>query len=527
MASNGTKPSLKLQTNQSGQEMPPPSTTDIVSAATPSTENPRPILKLNTVSRQSSFSGDTPTPSGEKKTIRIRVSQPNTPAVSTPSVTKTKAGRSSIPTAKLIESKKRGYDSDGDEPMVASRPAKIQKIIKMKTGRTPAGDQFPKTPISLIKWKSRGDPVPHEPGDAYDSEASDREVDPVRESLMILRTIPGPSTEYLHKALEEGTIGAAKPHTAKFNIRFLDGKERRAIVSVDGLHFAAVLVDLPTVTEAMKTWDRKSMMKNSDITQMLLCYAEVKNEIDAKTLALPPMAQSAELKWPHGLTPPMHDAVNRRFRKGVSEKQLVSTTNQVKKLIADDAAALETTFEYLQDDDDPVSGSGEEDADGEDDEQDYFGHQPSAANNHEIDLQAMLEAELENDDEEYEVEAATPATQLEAATPMTLDATTPAAPMFEASEDENDDGIDEEDISEEDDDDDEDEELDSEELARQAEEREIQQEIVELQKKKEGLETQLNGLTNVIMQNRIRVNIQNMNKEIDLKKAKLNITDAE
>lgn len=509
--------------------MPPPPTTDIMSAATPSTENPRPILKLNTASRQSSFSGEASTPSGEKKTIRIKVStsQPGTPAVPVPVVTKTKAGRSSKPTARLIESRKRGYESDEDEPMSASRPQK-KHIIKMRDPPSASASNKPKTPISLIKFKPKGEPVKHAPGDAYDSEASDREVDPVRETVMVLRTIPGPSTEYLRKAIEDGTIGASKPNGANFSVMFVDGKERRAVVSVNGVHFAAVLVDLPTITEAMKTWDRKSLMKNSDVTQMLLCFAELKNEADAKTIALPAMAQKAELKWPHGLTPPMHDAVNRRFRKGMSEKQLVSTTNQVKKLIADDAAAVETSFEYMQDEDDLVSESEDEDedqdAEGEEDDGGYFGHQPHAGDDNNMDLAAALEAEL-NQEMDFEMESATPATQMEAPTPMTLEATTPAGPLFEASDDEKEEGNDEEEISDEDEDDD--DELDAEELAKQAEEREIQEEIHDLQNRVKGLKNQLQSLSNPLIAARIQGNIQNINREIDLRKAKLNITDDE
>ncbi|KAI0136559.1 TAFII55 protein conserved region-containing protein [Xylariales sp. AK1849] len=526
MAPDDAKPALKLETSQASQEMPPPPTTDILSAVTPSTENPRPILKLSIGSRQSSISSDVWTPSGERKTIRIKVnpnSQPTTPAATVPAFTKTKAGRSTKPTEKLIESKKRSYESDDeDQPMATSRNNKIQKIkmAKPSKGQPKTAYTLP-TPTRAILVRPKGEPVKHEPGDAYDSEDSDREVDPIRESVMVLRTVPGPSTEYLHRMLEEGKIGVSKANGgADLSIQWIDGKERRAMVSVDGVHYAAVLIDLPTITEVMKTWDRKSMLKNADLTQMLLCFAEVRNETDAKSIALPPMAQKTELKWPHGLTPPMHDAVNRRFRKGMSEKQLVSTANQVKKLLADDKAALESHYEFIHDnEEEDVSGSGEEDAEGEEDDGDYFGQPPMHVNDD--DLEAELEAAFDDDDDDDE--GATPVTQLEAPTPMTLEATTPAAALGEISDDEEE----EEEISEEDEDDDDDEELDEDEKSKQNELHEIKQEMFSFQKQLRLKEEQVQAQTNSIIKNRLLGNIQNLRKEIELRKAKLGITDDE
>ncbi|ORY65830.1 TAFII55 protein conserved region-domain-containing protein [Pseudomassariella vexata] len=515
--------------------MPPPPTADTVHAAasTAFTEKTKPTLKLNTAARQESFGSETATGSAERKTIKIKVSnsQPSTPGA-TPVVTKTKVGRTTKPTAKLVESKKRGYESDEDMPMAASRgqgsssrPAKIQKI-KMKTGsgKTPTSAYTPTAPISSIKFRPKGEPVKHKAGEAYDSEASDREEDPVRESVMILRAVPGPSTEYLHKVLEEGLIGVPKASGgADVGIQFIDGKERRAMVTVNGIYYAAVLVDLPTITEAMKSWDRKSMMKNSDVTQMLLCFAEVKNEMEAKAIALPAMAQKTELKWPHGLTPPMHDAIHRRFRKVLSEKQLQSTSATVKKLLADDTAALETKAEYLytEDEDDGGSDMGDEDAEGEDELDDYFGRQNSVDNEEMAIDELDLEAEFEAADEDM-AESETPATQLETPTPMTVEAITPAAPLNEPSDDEGEE--EEEDVSDDDEDDDEDE-LDEEELAKEAERREMHEELVALQSKLADQEKELQTMTNPILKQRILNNMKSVKQEISLKRAALGITD--
>ncbi|KAI0117039.1 TAFII55 protein conserved region-domain-containing protein [Daldinia grandis] len=545
MSSINVKPTLKLDTSQ---QMPPPS----------NPENPRPILKLNTASRQSSFSGDigTPTPSGENRKIKIKInSQPTTPAATpiaqTPTLTKSKAGRTSKPTQKLVESKKRPYDSDEDRPLSVTRHESnpSSKLIKLKqtketreTKQTKRAKQtIPKpgrasntatTPISTIKFKPRGEPVEHHPGDAYDSEASDREVDPVRETTFILRVMPGAATEYLKKALTEGTIGLPKHNGgADFGVQFLDAAQRRAMVTIDGTHYAAVLVQLPTITEAMKSWDRKNMMKNSDIVEMLLCFATVKNEVEAKTIALPPMATKNDYKWPHGLTPPMHDAVHRRFRKAVSEKQWQSTATQVAQLLEEDANALESHAEFIDnEDDDSGDTDDEEDAEGEA-EQDYFGDHAGVQDDMEEDAEddemlAAMEAELAESGMHHEEPApATPAMQLEVQTPMTVEGNTPAAMQEIISEEDEDDDDDDEDMEDGDDDDDDDDDVDEEQLVAERERKEKLDEIEHLKKSLDETLRQLSEVTAPILKKRVLLTKANLEKEIAVKKAALGLTD--
>ncbi|KAI1409734.1 TAFII55 protein conserved region-domain-containing protein [Hypoxylon sp. FL1857] len=526
MSSINVKPTLKLDTTQ---KMPPPS----------NAENPRPILKVNTGSRQPSFSGDLNTPSGESRKIKIKISsQPGTPAASaapTPTITKSKAGRTSKPTAKLIESKKRGYDSDEeDQPLSvtrqdANRPSKMIKIkptIKANVTRAPSHSHGVTTPISSIKFKPRGEPVEHRPGDAYDSEASDREVDPTRETTFILRSLPGAPAEYLKKAISEGTIGIPKQNGgADFGVQFLDAKQRRAMVTINGSHFAAVLVHLPTITEAMKSWDRKNMMKNSDITEMLLCFEEVKNEYEAKTVPLPPMVVKNEHKWPHGLTPPMHDAVHRRFRKTLSEKQWQTSAARVTKLLEDDAAAIESHAEFLQDEDGYVDSDDEEDAEGEAEEQDYFGDAGMEEDAEDDEMLAAMEAELAESQLQIQPEvqaAATPAMPQEAQeaqTPMTVDATTPAPVAEEIISEEDEDDDDDEDEDEDG------EEIDEEQLVAERERKEKLDEIEHLKKSLEETIRQLSQVQAPILKKRGLLTKANLEKEIAVKKAALGLTD--
>ncbi|KAI1368787.1 hypothetical protein F5Y08DRAFT_228781 [Xylaria arbuscula] len=530
MASINVKPSLKLNTNS--QEMPPPS----VSAATPATENPRPILKLNTSSRQSSFSGDglIPTPSTEKK-IKIKInSQPGTPAPTTgsqaPSATKTKAGRTSKPTAKLTESKKRGYDSDEDTPLsvtrAESRPSKTIKLTHKTTHKIKASPATPhsvSTPINAIRFKPRGEPISHRPGDAYDSEASDREHDPQRESNFILRVMDGEPAQYLKKALTDGTIGQPKASGgADFSVQFVDSKERRAMVTINGINYAAVLVQLPTITEAMKTWDRRSMMKNSDVTEMLLCFAVVTNELEAKTTPLPPMVMKNELKWPHGITPPMHDAANRRFRKTLSEKQWERTQSLVSKLLEDDAAADEVRTDLIMDEDGDMNSDDEEDAEGELEADDYFGDQTQQdmevdAEVEEADEEDLLREFLADDEEPG---GATPITQLEAPTPMTMGANTPM-PLQEEQVSEEEEEEEEEDISDEDEDEDEDDD----EGGHDRERKQQLSQLHELQKQLEELEEKLKTTAMPFLIKRLTSSIESTKKEINVKKAALGLTE--
>ncbi|KAI5861870.1 TAFII55 protein conserved region-domain-containing protein [Durotheca rogersii] len=521
MASVNVKPSLKLDT---AQQMPPPSNPD----------NPRPILKLNTSARQSSFSGDlgTPTPSGESRKIKIKLnSQPSTPATAStstaPTAAKSKAGRTSKPTAKLIESKKRNYDSDEDQPLSGARQdsSRPSKMIKIKHSAT--------TPVSSIKFKLRGEAIERHPGDGYDSEASDREVDPTRESTFILRVTPGPATDYLRKALTDGTVGLPKQNGgADFAVQFLDAKQRRAMVTIDGIHYAAVLVHLPTITEAMKSWDRKNMMKNSDITEMLLCFEAVQNEGEAKTIPLPAMVVKNEYRWPHGLTPPMHDASRQRFRKTLSAKQWQSTAAQVSQLLEDDASALESHVEFMQDEYGYADSDEDEDAEGEI-EQDYFADQPEADTQNveepeaEDEMLLAMEAELEEDELKNEKPTAvTPATQLEAPTPVTIGGNTPQAvggtdePMSEEDESDDDDDDDDELDDAEDG-----QEVDDEQLAAERERKEKFDAMADLQRSLEETELMLSGVMAPLLKKRLLAKRENIKKEIAVKKAAIGLTD--
>ena len=491
----------------------------------------KPRLKIN-VSRSSSFVADaaaaqtkahalpsaiTPsaTPSGEaaprKLKLKISSSQPPTPALEKPAAAliKTKAGRQPKPTQKLVESKKRTHDDDDDLPLAVTAGGPPATKIKIRPGLKAAPTQ--------VVLKPRGRPPLHPPGDGYDSEASDREVDPAIEEQFVLRMFPGEHCEYVRWCMENGKMGLPRGQGgADIVLKFFEEESRRAMVTVKGQPFAAVMVDLPTITETMKTWDKKSFMKSADICQMLLVFQKVKDDNEAKLAPLPPMIDS-NFKWPHGLTPPMHDCVNRRFAKTISRKEIEDKEAEVERLLAEDAKATSTKWEWVderQQDGEDEYGA-DEDAEGEmDDGMDYFGVHETHDEVDDNDLEADLEAAFAD-----ETMAETPATGM-GMTPMTTQVETPVAGLHDSIED---DEESEDEDDDDDDDDDDDEDLDEDQRAQRDEEQGVRDIINDLQKQLTRRMDDLEKTTNKILRSRVESQIKQLRSEIELKKSSIGI----
>ncbi|KAL2757550.1 hypothetical protein ACRALDRAFT_2025319 [Sodiomyces alcalophilus JCM 7366] len=487
----------------------------------------RPKLKLSMSSRGASF--DDPqapqsaaTPSATPKII-LRPSQPSTPADTTsPAPPKTKAGRQTKPTNKLIESKKREQQEDEDDELLsASQPTKRIKLLKTPSSavaRTGAG--------GLI-LKSKGKPPYHPPGDGYDSAASDREEDPTIEEQFILRMMPGEHCDYIRRCMDEGKIGVPRSQGgADLAIKWLEEETRRAIVYVKGQLFAAVMLELPTITESMKTWDRRTLMKSADICHMLHVFQKVSSEEEARKAPLPPMVQPG-FKWPHGLTPPMHDAVNQRFAKVISRSEIELKEAEVKKLLQADAAALSSRYELIDDRqlqseeeaemEVEYSEDEEEDAEGELDESGYFptdGYANGEMLEDQDDLAAEMEAAFEMEMANQPADAATPATLPEGVTPLTTDSGTPA-PAAQESANDDDEEDDEEEVSEED----EDSDVDHEEQTRI---KGVRQDIAALKKTIAQAEGELaRHAGNKILRNRLEMRLKTLRGELGAKLSSL------
>ncbi|KAL9944829.1 hypothetical protein D7B24_002698 [Verticillium nonalfalfae] len=493
---------------------------------------PRPKLKLS-VSRAASFSDANATKAPQSAAtplatpkIRLKASQPPTPASAAPKPTnaKTKAGRQTKPTNKLIESKKREqYEIDDEDDPITGQPAKRIKLLK-----TP-NSALPRTSSGLI-LKSRGKPPNHPPGDGYDSEASDREIDPTIEEQFVLRMLPGEHCDYIRRCMEEGKIGMPRSQGgADLAIKWLEDEARRAVVQVKGQLYAAVMLELPTITEGMKTWDRKTFMKSADICNMLLVFQKVASEDEARKAPLPPMVQPG-FKWPHGLTPPMHDAVNQRFAKVIERSEIELKEAEVRKLLQADAAAVSSRYEFMDDrqmhsedeGDEDAGYSDEEDADGEADDSGYFpasGYAGGAMvedddDDMAADLEAALEMEMMNDDEP---EGQTPATQLDGVTPGTMNSGTPAGRAQESANEEEE----EEEVSDEDDDSD----VDNEEQTRI---KGVREDIAALKKSIAQTEAELaQNAGNKILSRRIESRLRNLKAELGVKLSSLPPEDEE
>ncbi|KAF1737412.1 Transcription initiation factor TFIID subunit 7 [Beauveria bassiana] len=345
------------------------------------------------------------TPAGpQNRASRLTGSTPATPGIDHATPVKTKAGRQSKPTQKLVESKKRQRDEDDDDdaPLAASAPPATKiKIRQAKAAAAAGGGAH-----TQLVLKARGRPPVHPPGDGYDSEASDRELDPAIEEQFILRMVPGEHSDYVRAMMEAGKVGVSRQQGgAQISLKFFDEESRRAVVTVKGQMFAAVMVDLPTITESMKTWDKKSFLKSADVCQMLLVFQMVKTEEEAKKATLPSVVDAGSFKWPHGLTPPMHDCVNRRFAKTISRKEIEDKEQEVERLLGEDAMADRTAWEWVDEGNNADGGAGgadeeEEDAEGEDaegeldDSMGYFGAEDADGD---LDLEADLEAAFADD----------------------------------------------------------------------------------------------------------------------------------
>jgi transcription initiation factor TFIID subunit 7 len=519
-------------------------------------------LKLNigsSINQAPSASTPTPstaTPGGTKFKLKFnnKASTPSTPAPTpadeAPKPKKTKAGRAPKPSAKVVESRKRSKeDSDAEDEdggtIQVQRPAK-----KIKLQLNPSGPKTPITPSGqlLLKAKVRGKPPKRTLGEGYDSEASDRELDPTIEEEFILRMMPGDDCDYLRQAIADKKIGLPKgpPHYgADVYLKFYNGDGRRASVTIRGKAYAATLVDLPCVIEGMKSWDKRGWWKSADICQMLWVFAEIKNEAEAKTIPLPSIVDPVTYQYPHGLTPPMHFARKRRFRKRVHKSQIEAVEAAVDRLLQADAEAESSTYMIIDPEaeerhasqawspegsqGDYEAGGGQysqdEDAEGEaDDAGDYFSRvdhnthvNASVKEEFEDDggLAMDLEAAFNADLGENQSDGHTPLSTA-IATPSQLAASTPAAEPSIGEEDSGDESFESEDEA-----DDSRADEDPDEIARLAQIQGIREDIANLEQAHANVKNTLLTTTNVLLKRRMEESLKKLTSEIELKKSSL------
>ncbi|KAF1991769.1 hypothetical protein K402DRAFT_322071 [Aulographum hederae CBS 113979] len=412
--------------------------------------------------------------------------------------------------------------------------------IKLKNLPKPNSSSGPGPARIIVKHK--GEKPKRPPGVGYDSEAEDIEEDPVIHNQFILRMLPGDDCDYLRNAIANRKIG--KPLSqggADVKMMFFDKEGKQSMITIRGNHYAAALVDLPTVIEAQKSWEKRTWYKSGDICQMLLVLGRVQSMEEAKKAQLPPEIREGR-DWPSGITPPMYNARARRFRKRVSYRTIEAVEEEFERLVrADEDAEGEPDYQVM--DIDEMDGDGTQagseveqdledpDADGE------------AVELNEEDLLAAFEQSYEEELQQREAEAdalsdgeepslsitQTTENGIDAATlnrhlaaqnlvlevqPETDTGSAIASPAPEAetpaaaqtSEDEDDD-----------DDDEEEEEQDDEQRARQQEELQIREEIEELRATIKEKEVMRDAQPNIILKKRVQGLVNGLKDDLRVK----------
>ena len=168
------------------------------------------------------------------------------------------------------------------------------------------------------------------------------------ENQLILR-MPEPYATSLRDTLQNGGL------KDRLKIEFADDL-RHATIKFDDIIFKGKLFDLPTVVESWKTFDKKSLWKTGNMSQILICrhpddpVSSSSEEENMVTDYFKRHQQAAKkYKYPHGLTPPLKNVRKRRFRKTAKQKYVDAPEieKEVKRLIRADVSAVDVKFEVI------------------------------------------------------------------------------------------------------------------------------------------------------------------------------------
>lgn len=79
----------------------------------------------------------------------------------------------------------------------------------------------------------------------------------------------------------------------------------------------AKLVNLPTIIESNKTYDKVHLFKTADVMQMLICDESVVKE--------------DKCEYPHSIAPPLKNVRKKRFRKSQRNRKLEVDEEELEK----------------------------------------------------------------------------------------------------------------------------------------------------------------------------------------------------
>ncbi|KAI6036309.1 TAFII55 protein conserved region-domain-containing protein [Pisolithus microcarpus] len=171
----------------------------------------------------------------------------------------------------------------------------------------------------------------------YDRELDSDDEDLTFEEQFILRMPPGEDCEKLRKMIQAREVSN--------DVWFKFKDSRRGVFHIGHNLYSFKLVDLPCIIESQKTLDNKQMFKVADICQMLVIEKRIQEE---EAVIANRNVNVDEFIWPHGITPPLHHARKRRFRKRVNRRTIESVEEEVERLIAADSLAAEVKYEVLE-----------------------------------------------------------------------------------------------------------------------------------------------------------------------------------
>ncbi|KAJ2704468.1 hypothetical protein FB645_003256 [Coemansia sp. IMI 203386] len=152
------------------------------------------------------------------------------------------------------------------------------------------------------------------------------------EEQFILRVLPSMTTEF-NRLVNERRIHE------HLEIKFLD--TRNATVRFNQQQYLAHLVDLPTVTEAYRTVDKKQMLKTADVCQMLVVDRLMDQGEE------PVLARGIDVVWEDGLAASLKNVRKERFRKRIPRVKVDAIEREVLRLLEEDQEAMAVKYELL------------------------------------------------------------------------------------------------------------------------------------------------------------------------------------
>ncbi|CEF65081.1 Transcription initiation factor TFIID subunit 7 [Strongyloides ratti] len=146
------------------------------------------------------------------------------------------------------------------------------------------------------------------------------------------------------------------PNGNEIAINF-DPDNRHVHVQVENDILAGKILDLPCITEVMKTVNKETLYKVTDLSQIIICEhknVSSQNTNSQRLLELTKSRRDKLFSHPDGLTPPMKSARKRMFRKTKKNKYVDApdVEKEVRRLLREDLESISSEFILLNKDND-------------------------------------------------------------------------------------------------------------------------------------------------------------------------------